>query len=587
MKELPNDQPKDSSLPDRVARYKLEVEKVVREVGEHPQYELKRDCNFDQLADKIEFVKDVQSICTSRIESEKYLIVGVDETTRSFVDVKNLPDFDEARIRSRLEKYLQPIPQFEVLNLESSDKKTFVLLVFPRQKTRRILVRETVEDSSGKTPKQLIRKGDLWTKGGSTGKRLATPEDWDEIYEEVVELETERRTRQRTAHFLERAAAQEKLRGGYGLASVPSFGTDEEFRALIESLCISRDRARFLVLLEGLRDDLIEAWYSIGAFGPADEITQIQASATERVARVRDHKTNVFMPAMQRLTSAAIYVVKNSGPSDFLAMVVQLLEEAYETTNRLRVSYLGWLSPRGLMPAAATEHISYTVPALESLVSLYLIGAYVVKRRKFEYFPILLRRVVLPVGADSTPDFSQPMAFWPLRSGWGEPTSLQYRDGRIKLCAERAQNDPTFLKLFGSGLGATEALCQYELLLELNSYLAIDQKRTAKSVAFMKNLYPSIHFEFWPSLIAFPLENITGIALSIFTAIQQKNASFLKPLLFDENLAGILCGEGEEIFLSLLRQLQSDKGQLEFELRRFNFGPSWPKELADALKKVG
>ncbi len=68
MPEPTHGQPKEPSLPDRVTRYKLEVEKVVREVGEHSQYELKRGCA--QLADKVEFVKDVQSICTSRTETE-------------------------------------------------------------------------------------------------------------------------------------------------------------------------------------------------------------------------------------------------------------------------------------------------------------------------------------------------------------------------------------------------------------------------------------------------------------------------------------------------------------------------------------
>lgn len=72
------------SLPDRVARYKAEIERVVREVGEHPLYELKRSASLSLLKERIEFVKDIQSIATSRIETEKFLVIGADDDSRSF-----------------------------------------------------------------------------------------------------------------------------------------------------------------------------------------------------------------------------------------------------------------------------------------------------------------------------------------------------------------------------------------------------------------------------------------------------------------------------------------------------------------------
>ena len=380
------------SLSERAARYREEVEKVVREIGEHPLYELKRSCVLSDLADKMEFVKDVQSICTSKIELERFLVIGADQKTKTFVSVDNLEEFDEAKVRSQLEKYLHPVPEFQVFPLESSDGKTFVLLVFPRQRSRRIVAKVSVDHPSEKAPKLLLRKGDVWTKGGSTAKRLAGAEDWDEIYEEVIEIETERRTRQRTAHDIERVTAQERLRSQHGLASLPSFGTDEDYRALMESLCISKDRG-IILLLERLRDDLIEDWHSIDAFGSTGDLASGQA-LQENVAKVSDHKRNIFLPAMQKLTSAAIYTVKNGGPAEFLIMTVGVLEEVYNTTNRFRSSYLCWLHPRGLMPTSSTEHVSHTVPAFESLVSLHLIGAYIVKRKRFEYMPNILRRVV-------------------------------------------------------------------------------------------------------------------------------------------------------------------------------------------------
>jgi hypothetical protein len=403
------------SLSERASRYKQEVEKVVREIGEHPLYELKRSCALSDLADKIEFVKDVQSICTSKIDLERFLVIGADQRTKTFVNVDNLEDFDEAKVRAQLEKYLHPIPEFQVFPLETSEGMTFVLFVFPRQRSRRIVAKVSVDHPSERVPKLLLRKGDMWTKGSSTARRLAGSEDWDEIYEEVIEIETERRTRQRTAHDIERATAQEKLRSQHGLASLPNFGTDEDYRALMESLCISKDRGRFLLMLERLRDDLIEDWHSIDAFESTDDLGMVQTSVPESVKRVSDHKMNVFLPAMQKLTSAAIYTVKNGGPGEFLTMTAELLEEVYDTTDRFRFSYLCWLHPRGLMPTSGTEHVSHTVPAFESLISLHLIGAYIVKRKRFEYLPEILRRVVRPAGREGTPDLSQPFTFWPLR----------------------------------------------------------------------------------------------------------------------------------------------------------------------------
>ena len=50
--------PQPFNLADRVARYRNEVERVVHEVGEHPQYEMKRSCSLTKLSEKIEFVKD-------------------------------------------------------------------------------------------------------------------------------------------------------------------------------------------------------------------------------------------------------------------------------------------------------------------------------------------------------------------------------------------------------------------------------------------------------------------------------------------------------------------------------------------------
>src|ERR1700730_18666101 len=256
-----------SPLAERVERYRKEVERVVREVGEHPQYEIKRSCVLSDLVGKIEFVKDIQSIATSRIETEKYLVIGADDKTKTFCPVGNTNEFDEASIYQILDKYLSPVPAFQVFQLQSSDAHSFVLFVIPKQPRRRILAKVSVssDDPKDRTPRLLLREGDLWTKGSSTGKRLAKVDDWDEIYDEVIEAQAEHKARVRTAHTIELAVAREKVQS-YGRSPLPSVFTDDEFQALIEDVCITRDESRFKVLLERLRDDTVEGWYGIGAY---------------------------------------------------------------------------------------------------------------------------------------------------------------------------------------------------------------------------------------------------------------------------------------------------------------------------------
>jgi hypothetical protein len=574
------------SLPERATAYKQEVEKVVREVGEHPLYELKRSCSFRTLTEKIEFVKDIQSIATSRIEAEKFLVIGADAATKTFQPVQNLNEFDEAAVRQMLDKYLSPVPDFELFQLTSSDGCPFVLFVVPRQKRRKILARVTVEDSTDSKPKVLIREGDLWTKGSSTGKRLAKPEDWDEIYEDVIEAETERRTRQRTAHALELATAREKVRPSYGPSSVPSFFTDEEFQALMEDLCSAQDRARFSVLLERLRDDLVEGWHEIGAYEESPAILADPAtSLTGLKDKVRENIKNVFRPAMHWLTLAGIYVVKNSGPVAFLDAVADLLKEVFDTSHDLVM--VRSLTPYGATSSSVDEHVSHTVPALESLVSLHLIGAYLTKRSRFQYLRSLFRPDVYRAGQRlGEQEKKTLMVFWPLSWGCGEPDELRYCAGRINYCAKRVEADLSYRQLFGSVTAATAALCQYELCLELNSHLAMPSEDTQESSAYVSKMYPEIYFTFYPSLIAFPLEHIHGLALTIFSEIKKAKPELFKLILFDPALAGFLMKPGSDmVFARFLSGLAGNQAQLYMEMRRFPPMQFWPKELDAAMKQ--
>src|ERR1700685_157169 len=561
-----------SSLSDRAARYKTEIERVVREVGEHPLCELKRSCSLALLKERIEFVKDIQSIATSRIETEKFLVIGADDDSRSFQTVQNVDEFDDAKVRQLLDKYLNPVPEFEMFQLISNEDHVFLLFVIPKQRRRRILARVTVEDNSEGKSKLLLREGDLWTKGFSTGKRLARPEDWDDIYEEAVKLEAEKRARQRTAHSLDLAIAREKVRANSGTSALPSFFKDDEFQALMEELCANYNEAKFNLLLERLRDDLIEAW---------EHIRTHEYSPGEFREKIKEHTKNVFRPNMHWLTLAGLYVVKNSGPIGYLEAVVDLLREIFETSARLTI--LRQFIPLANTVASSDDHVSQTVPALESLVSMHILGAFIYKRKRFQYSRAILRPVVRSLFSTNDHDTKNLMAFWPLGTAQGEPDELRFRAGRINFCVGRISADSTYLKLFGSEKTATATMCQYEFGLELNSFLGIEN---SESVAYAKKVYPNIWFRFWPSFIAFNFEHIYELAAMIFAEIKKGKAEVLNQILIDAGFANILTSvTGEEAFVSFLGSLQKEQSGLFLEQQRFPPIVYWPDELAEAMKR--
>ncbi|HXJ97088.1 MAG TPA: hypothetical protein VMT20_29980 [Terriglobia bacterium] len=582
-----------SDLATRLDAYRRAVERVVKEVGEHPQYELKTSCLLQTLSQKIELVKDIQSIATSRIESEKYLIIGADEINRSFVPVANIADFDDATIRQLLAKYLTRVPEFELFTTRTSAGNDFVLFVFPRQANRRVLAKSTVYDDRTSPPKLLLREGDLWTKGSSTAKRLATPEDWDEIFEELIEREAEHRATQRTSHLLERVVAQERIRSVSGLHTVPTFTTDEEFVALLEELTSAGDTSRFRLVIERLRDDAVEAWHTLGAYDSAPERLSSSAETLPAFAEsVRSHKNNVFMPALRKLTVAGILVIKNKGPVEFLELVMDLLEEVFGTSHQLRMLRIAFETEQTLRQfqpqTQPLEHFSHTVPALESLIAIHLIGAYIFKRARFDYFRSLFRpRVHLAGPEPREGSMRTPMCFWPLYAGRGEPEQLGHRGGRINLCADRVAANGTYLKLFGSKPVVTDSLCQYEFCLELNSFLCVSSKVPEIST-YLKQNYPDLVFNFWPCLIAFRFDPVMPLAQTIYNGIVSGAAEPLVPFVFDSWLANRLVGRdrGGRIYGRFLRDLASDQSELFLQQHRFPPIRDWPSELKELIHSI-
>jgi hypothetical protein len=224
------------------------------------------------------------------------------------------------------------------------------------------------------------------------------------------------------------------------------------------------------------------------------------------------------------------------------------------------------------------------VPALESMTALEIIGAYVAKRTRFQYAKSLYRAVVIATKEHpSRLGQRAPLACWPLRREQGEPKEVRNRAGQIAYSANKVETDVAFRKLFGSSPIAS--FCQHELCVEFNSWLACGSDDTKDSTAYISNTYPGLTFVFYPSLIAYPLENIGELALAIYTEIKTGKFQLLNLILFDPSLSGFLKKPGSDLaFARMMSNLVSDSSQLHMQLYHFPPTVQWSPVLLDAMK---
>jgi hypothetical protein len=569
-------------LTVRVAQYAQLIEKVVLEVGEHPDFEMKRECSISTAGAKIEFVKDIQSIATSRIETEKFLIIGADDQLRQFQSVSNVSDFDQAKLHDILAAYLEPVPIFEVFDREAPDGSAYVFLVIPRQPTRLIFAKASVGTQ--------LRQGDLWTKGTGTSKRLGNHSDFAEIMDELVEARVDERVRARVDHAVELALVRQNVANEIGLRLLPPSFDDNNFKPLMESLCAARDEERFGLAIERLRDDVVESWARFSDYDKqarSDGTADYAQTHKEVLQKLNDHYQAVFRPAMRWLTLAGIFTVKNAGPKSFLAMVSNLIREAFEVSHRLLA--LHSITVYGFNSRREGERFSHISPAIDAVTASHVIGAYIAKRKRFEYFVGLTRHEVHSASWQGTEAKKYMLPFWPieLHAGFGEPTLLTEWGGRIRYCNHQVRLDPLVGSLFGAEADTIKALCDHEFCLELNSFFSLPTHSGPIGAAVEKE-HPNTVFAFTPLFLAFDLENIRELAVSVFENVKQGRLEALRDFFWQQSTVALLVTpEGLKLFGKFLDALTGEQTKRFLRSGRV-FPPifSWPKAVSDELVRI-
>jgi hypothetical protein len=444
---------------DRATAIRDYVEQIISVLGEHPECELKRDWPRNTPFHKAELVKDIQATANSAITpgKEKYIVVGADQQTRTITGC-NPVDYDDASIRQLLEQYLDPVPDFEVLSLKSSANADFVVLRFPYQENRPIYAKGQIR---GERNQLYLDVGQVWIKPGgvdtgSTGKRLVSSRH--ELLglinvEPRVSHEVELRLQQLLPQI--RLEERTRLSTGENMILPVLTATDEEFESYVEQLLVGEKANHLSVALEKLRDRTVLCWAT-----HFDERGRITA---EQIAHVKETE---FLPAIKRLTLLGLLLIKFSAPLQWFSAVIDLLLEVFDASQKLRRAQSP--APDENAVSSLDQHQSYTVPALEALLAIYLLAAYaLVTRGKHQYLRSLFPRVVNSVGGPFDNDYRSFLLFWPLTFYWGTPNIR--RD--LLVVARYARGD-RIEELMEGGVRLKAAVLQVDCLCDWHSVLA-------------------------------------------------------------------------------------------------------------------
>jgi hypothetical protein len=250
------------TLAERIARYQVEIEEIVKLGIEHTQYELKRAVTIrrEDIADRLDFVKLVQGLANAALAQERFLIIGADQEAKAFCGVANQREFDPANLQQIISKYLYPTPAIEAFNtLQTVKGEPYVLIVLAPDQPRPIVV---ITEGVVGTKKRLT-VGDIWVKEG-TSIQPAEKADLDKMYEKKIDDEAENRARRRFEHYREQFGQT-----GW-MQSVPQtptrtllVGAKEQLRLFAEDVIATSSSARLKMLLEMARERLIDPWNSL------------------------------------------------------------------------------------------------------------------------------------------------------------------------------------------------------------------------------------------------------------------------------------------------------------------------------------
>jgi hypothetical protein len=568
---------KETSPPELSERLKnclTEIQSLIKQGVEHSHYEFKRSTSLsrDNFDDRLDFIKLIQGVANAESSQERYIVVGADPADQQFYPVTNAAEFDQARVTPILEKYLDPVPNIEIFNnLHTDSGDPLIVIIFNAVQNRPIVIKTEAKKQDGKTRLQV---GDIWIKRG-TGLQLITRADLDLMYRQRMEEESEDRARKRFKHFTEISAPRTS---GMPPSRIPVrellVGPATDFQGFVNELIADSDEARFSMLIELIRESLVEGWNKQDIQQPFPQDLKSSASA------LGDFFRDEYLPALQSLVSACLTIIKHNGKQEWIVSAVQMLTEAFEESRdlrRLKSEYYGQL----------TGTLQWWRPAFEIFIAFRCVAIYAVMRDRPRFLAPILQCRVVPIRIDHSASDKAPILFWPLPSNMF--TGGELMQGRSAFFwTERIS--ASWGAYFGTYEKYIAAACQLELLLEFNSYLgnSVNESELKK---WLDANAGDLNFYYVPDLFSNSLELTVPMAERCYDVVAAQERSSpsqyeITPFLFAAVFGSKNLDQRQIIYGGFLDKTKAWQSQTMMQqFQRFPFMFTWQDRLGSFVKK--
>jgi hypothetical protein len=137
--------------------------RIVRQLideWETTNVDFKRQLNLNRDKEKAEFIRDVLGLATTKSSGRRFLVIGFDDTTHSFVQSVD-PNITQERLEQVLTAYSEPTPKIRYQTIPWSSGTIGIIEIFREPRDIPYRVKKDIGGKSG------IKTGEIYVRHGS------------------------------------------------------------------------------------------------------------------------------------------------------------------------------------------------------------------------------------------------------------------------------------------------------------------------------------------------------------------------------------------------------------------------------------